>query len=383
MEKLSFLYHDFELILKQAPELLPGIEKLLAIYYEGQHGELQSKVLSNIPEHAEVKEFTIIDQKEYFGRMRIQNTPYTWLSTEDLPFEISTDKRTSDIFKEVNNIILLLKFRNPDDGLNDLLFIYFNHNLGNFGLSRSDKPLSTENKSIIASLLFNNFKSLISINKQNREVFRILKENNKAAINEAAYYKSELKKTMADYGESILNLCYSYLKDLSILNGRKYTLSEEAVTKLRSFKGNINKLKSIIRDSVLYIENMLSNEHFDEILINEWDINLQSYQEQTVTGKSAFSSEEKYLKTTQLLDKLENAARSVVRQNNNLTGANVGKACPEPITAPAITDALKKHKKKILYLFEHYPERWEVIRNRFRPVKNLIVSKGIEVEKSA
>jgi len=56
-----------------------------------------------------------------------------------------------------------------------------------------------------------------------------------------------------------------------------------------------------------------------------------------------------------------------------MTSINVGTACPVPITAPAISDSLKKHKDQINYLFDKYPDKWEVIRRGFRPVKNLFL----------
>jgi hypothetical protein len=81
---------------------------------------------------------------------------------------------------------------------------------------------------------------------------------------------------------------------------------------------------------------------------------------------------EKYEKTWMLLDKLENAAQEVKANNKKLIRENVGIHCPTPITAPAITDAVKKHYAKIIYLMKKYPDRWTIIRNEFRPVKKLI-----------
>ncbi|MBL6950397.1 MAG: hypothetical protein ISR57_07110, partial [Bacteroidales bacterium] len=56
----------------------------------------------------------------------------------------------------------------------------------------------------------------------------------------------------------------------------------------------------------------------------------------------------------------------------SLTSVNVGKEFPTPISAPAITDALRKHKKRIIHLFDQYPEKWEIIRHEFRPIQNIL-----------
>jgi hypothetical protein len=58
-----------------------------------------------------------------------------------------------------------------------------------------------------------------------------------------------------------------------------------------------------------------------------------------------------------------------------LTGLNVGSACSTPISAPAISDALKKHRNKILTLLGLYPDRWNLIRSEFKPLINVISTK--------
>ena len=91
----------------------------------------------------------------------------------------------------------------------------------------------------------------------------------------------------------------------------------------------------------------------------------------------------RYSKTILLLDRLENASRNVIAQKLDLTGVNVGNSFSPPISAPAISDALKKHKNKIIHLFNEYPDKWAIIRKEFRPVKNIISPRSEIIEKSA
>jgi hypothetical protein len=114
---------------------------------------------------------------------------------------------------------------------------------------------------------------------------------------------------------------------------------------------------------------------FNEILISDYHIHF----DQKVEKRQKESIPElpaeipvKYSKTLVLLDKLENAAKQVKSQNKLLTSSNIGNEFPSPITPPAITDALKKHRAKILVLFREYPQRWETIRTEFRPVQNML-----------
>jgi hypothetical protein len=69
---------------------------------------------------------------------------------------------------------------------------------------------------------------------------------------------------------------------------------------------------------------------------------------------------------------LEEAANIVLKQKKPLIGTNVGKAFEKPITAPAISDALKNHRKTIKDLINENPQRWTLIRNEFKPLINLL-----------
>jgi len=61
-------------------------------------------------------------------------------------------------------------------------------------------------------------------------------------------------------------------------------------------------------------------------------------------------------KTFLLLEKLENAANQLKSKNLLLTVLIIGQEFPTPITPPAITDALKKHRnKKSLSCFRNIP----------------------------
>ena len=70
-------------------------------------------------------------------------------------------------------------------------------------------------------------------------------------------------------------------------------------------------------------------------------------------------------------------------KNMDITSANVGNACNIPITAPAISDAMKKHRNKIIHLLNKHPERWQLLRKEFRPVRNILSSRPELIEKSA
>lgn len=371
MNLLSFTNDDFELILKHSGTLFPGVLKLIAIYYEAGSDTLVSRIIDSPNGGNRIKDYSIVDSRDVILKLRTESLKYNWYKEHELPFDSPEDKQEiRDIFSESDNTVLLLRFRNPSDGLYDLMFVYFKPNISNFRLSRDDKPLSAENKSIIAGMLHNFLEFTFEQNRKNRSTFKALNRNTKALMNEAEGLKRELSITRYNYADSLSSLCIQYLNELSAQHGKDYSFADDALHKLRMFKGNINHLKTIIEESVMFASSLGFDDESNKVEITSWHINTDSYT-QTNTEKKAFTIDSKYEKTINLLDKYENAAQLLMTRNEPLTGARLGMACETPISAPAITDSLKKHRTKILYLFDKYPEKWEVIRREFRPVRNI------------
>ncbi|MCD4771874.1 MAG: hypothetical protein K8R41_00670 [Bacteroidales bacterium] len=370
----SFIGNNFENILKSSGFMLPGIEKLVAIYHNEISGKTEAKYV--IRQEANVlNELSIKDYYHEIQNLRSEKQNYNWYKKDELPFE--TEKLTSElnIFTEIENIVLLIRLKNDIDGKFDLLFIYFNDNVSNFGVSRSDKSLSTEIKTIIGFLLYNNFKSLLNTNKQNKSILKSINENTRSLIRQTTILKSEISHTRKNYGESLINVSVQYLMEFSSNSEKSYKFSKDALDKISEFTGNINNLKSIIRKSITYVDNVYFDNNDDEIIIHACHINLYNYEVQTEVEENEFKIDDRYTKTILLLDKYERAAKKVLSEGKNLTSENLGKACPNQITAPAISFALKKYKKKIFHLFKIYPDKWEKIREEFRPVKNLFIGR--------
>jgi hypothetical protein len=205
-------------------------------------------------------------------------------------------------------------------------------------------------------------------------------------IKERNILKEELESTREKYKEGLIRLSNSYLADLFKSNAVNYRLSEGAISKIREYTGDIGNLKPAIFQAARYAETMNLEGTTEDILIADFHLVMDEKREprQKETSSQPLADiPVKYSKTFLLLDKLENAALHVKSKNMLLTGANIGNELPTPVTPPAITDALKKHKQKILFLFTEYPGRWEIIRNEFRPVQNILNAKPFREQLSA
>src|ERR1035438_4448548 len=174
----SFTEKPVLFILKSIPSLLPGIEKTVAIHYSHETKQVLSHCIRFENAGYLMEELSLEDTSAIIKKLRTESSPYTWLMTEDIPFEIkSKERKQLNIFNELNNNILLIRIPNGQDQLNDLFFIYFNQNLSNFGTVSNTKSLSTENKTIIGHILRNTILTNYSILQEDKELFAELHAN--------------------------------------------------------------------------------------------------------------------------------------------------------------------------------------------------------------
>lgn len=382
----SFSEKPVLFILQLIPTLLPGIDKIISVYFSPEDNLLHSDQLRNENNEYIREAFQVSDSISLFDRLRSDNAPYSWLRKEDLPFEIkSKEKVQLEIFNELNNSILLIRILNDSDRKSDLFFIYFNQDLSNFGTVSTKKILSTDNKTIIGHLLRNSILAFMENIRSDKDLFMNLHENTRSLIGERNLMRDELEITREKYKEGLIRLSNSYLTDLFKSNGVIYKLSEPAIRKIRDYSGDIGNLKPVILQAAKYAETM-NLDGTPDILIADFHLVMDDKKE--VKAKEVLSEPigdvpVKYSKTFLLLDRLENAARHVKSKNMLLTGANIGHEFPTPVSPPAITDALKKHRQKIIFLFHEYPGRWEIIRSEFRPVQNILNAKPFREQLSA
>jgi hypothetical protein len=374
----SFSEKPILFLLQRFPTLLPGIEKVVAIYYDTEYERLNAHSIRKEKDDYFQDETKVNDTDGKIQKFRTDSAPYLWMQPEDIPFEIVTEERVQlSIFNELNNNILLLRILNEYDGHYDLIFIYFNQNLSNFGIVNSKRILATENKAIIGHLLKNTIETYLKNFKEDRELFISLNENNQTVINELKQSRKELEITKEKNRDGITHLCKSYLVDLSREYHYNFLFSDDAIKKLRAYDGDLGQLRIILENAAEYAQTMQINRNVQDIIIfdyhlnfvsnhNKRDLEIQPVSEQTNDIPA------RYNRTFLFLNKLENAAQSVKLKNLLLTSVNVGNEFPSPITPSAITDALKNHQSKILYLFKELPNRWQIIRSEFRPVQNIL-----------
>jgi hypothetical protein len=378
LQQLSFKQHPLLAILQQGEHLLPGAIRIVAIYFDDKVNHTTS--IENTPSTGAVNEISI--HKKIIENFRNEGNNKTWISATELGFINTSGKvKQLSLEDELDNNSLVLKFKNDYDNNFDVVVIQFNKDKNNFELEANPQPLNTTNKSIIGHLLFNSLQSFISVHKNNMQVFEQIAKSNNSLQGNLSNIKSELNTTQQQLKESLNSVLQQHLSPFEKSTGKKFTLSESAFEKLKQFKGNTKELKNIIEQAA----NIALNLSFsDQVKIESEHILLEQYQvvakEEKVINSNQEISFNRYGKTNQLLDRYEKAARILLEKELSLTSKNLGLYCMPAISAPAISDAIKKHRNKILSLLELHPEKWSIIRSEFKPILN-IHPKGPELGK--
>ena len=379
LKSYSFTKEPVEGLHNAVINILPGIEKVISVRTD------ESKKLSGLLTEKEIRDYRprsldLSRIEPMLKRFSYDHNPFDWYSRQNLPFEIDkkTGNPTIDIFSELQNVVLLLRIPEEDTGENVLVFIYLNENPSNFGITNSINPLTTDNKSIIAYILRNTLITLLQRETENKKVLASNNFRTRTIIDQAEIQKQETKQTREYYGLSLVKLCQQYLSEYSKSMGRQLHFSADAIEKIKGYMGDLKNIESIIEKTVSYAESL----NFDtegDIEISDWHLQFEGPGQEMRLHDKPVMEGDKYAKTISLLDKLESAALKVKSQQLKLTGTNVGQACPTPISAPAITDALYNHKSKINTLVKMNPDRWNTIRGEFRPVINILKDENKKV----
>lgn len=374
MKQYSFIGHPYHIILQDLVELFPFIEQVDVIYFEER-----TPVFKRIrKDETDVSDIIIdIDARPAIMRLvnkwRISEQNILWVKREELPFYYylgHTESRNLFSDEESNNLVI--KVKNEFDGLNDMIFIYLRQEPGAFGMTKSNQMISLDQKTIIAFILDHLVRSQFNKSRNDRHLFNRINENMRSILDQYQSKEDEIQKIKNQYGNSLVKYFESRLQQISKISDCEYVLDDKALEKIRSFTGDIAKLDSVIEDAVTFTSTIFHGHASDRLIIHGYYLNFDKVEVPAQPKADRPRIDSKESRASDLLDKLERAATVVLQKNMRFTSDNVGDMMPTSISAPAITDALKKNKRKVIELLNRYPDRWKTIREQFKPVINLL-----------
>jgi hypothetical protein len=372
MTEFSFIHHPVENMHRIIPSLMPGIERILTIHYDDTRKEIIGLVTNREDREYKTAIMDITKSLPVLQKFMDDKTPFNWYNKNHLPFSVakSENNPSLDIFTELQNNVLLIRLPDELNQFKDLIFLYLNSNPSNFGVTNTINPLTTDNKSIIAFFMFNTLKTIAEEQRSNKNALKFSTSRTISVIDKAEELRHQMDRAKNNYGLSLVKLSQQYIHEMGLQNRRKYKLSAGAIEKIKNFQGELKDIELIIKEAIIYIESLFFDVS-DEIEILDWYLQFARTEKQFTPAESAEIKNDKYAKTINMLDKYEQAALVVKSRDMKMTGTNLGRSCPVPISAPAITGSITVHGNKINSLFKMFPEKWPILRSEFKPVKNL------------
>jgi hypothetical protein len=368
IQQFTFREHIFYRLLQNIHSILPGLRRAIAIYYD--HNEdaflsYESSYGSNHLKELDPDSCGIDTEKE-----RMQNKPYSWYSSKSLDNKNEKAVHQLEINDEFDNNILLIRLDNRHHSEKDLLLFFMDEGKGLFPLDTDEKrPINAREKSLIGRLIYQWIKYLNDQHQDDSTFFSVFNESFMNTIEILDQKQAELRSTRQNYAQSIISFCNYHLTNISEESGFQFRLSDRAIEKVSDYKDKFEFLEKIITNAAAIALSRKSGKTSDTIMIGDTDIVFHTYEPEI--RENIVSRPDRFTRTREILNRYEHAAIRVLEKNLPVTGKNVGAFCAPGISPAAITDAIHKHGRKMLTLFEKHPNKWTTLRGKFKPIINL------------
>jgi len=363
---------DIIYLLAQSIDLVPGFQHAYSFYYHPIYNNVKlahanNSGISDVSNFSDGLSATI-------NKLRKSSQQIEWVDESEIPFtkqNIRTEIQ-KQVFDELKHHILLFRLKSKYDNSYDLLYIFFKADASNFGIKKSEATLTTDQKSIISTLVKRTFDIFLkqqanSLKKQ--ELFR----------NDINLLQSQLKSNRSNddidaYKNQIYTHIHSIFKSKTQQIGFTIQLDKQVQQLIYDFKGKISDIEQNTENCInmaIRAQNPIFGGilHIDEFVYNA---NFNFITEEDTKLKEVSYTDNRKQKSAHFLNNLENAARFIQSKGDNITGTNVGLAMEKPISAPAISEYLKKYRKPLQQLCNENPEQWVLIRKSFTPLKNIL-----------
>jgi hypothetical protein len=296
-----------------------------------------------------------------------EKSAYQWLRPDLLPF-INQGRMSInqlDLFSE--SLYLVLLVRTNHEAIKVMSYLFFRNDCSNFGISDGRTKLEPSHKAIIGKMASQFATFTIHHFLKTKEEAAEFKRQTRALLE---VRQLESKQAQDDLDAWKINWLETYLLERSKRDGLNYVISDSAREKLVSAQLSYEESKLIVDNCIVYICNLHDFTTGDDVVLDAGYLIITPSKE-SHHHKMTIAPVQGANKTILLLDRLEDAAYELQRQGLPITSADVGAHLPKAISAPAISDALRKNRVRILHLLDQYPQRWMTIRQYFKPIINL------------
>ncbi|MDG1914018.1 MAG: hypothetical protein P8I55_05440 [Crocinitomix sp.] len=292
-----------------------------------------------------------------------------WADLDDLPINPVKESRKLEIKQlsiqdEIEQNVLIFRIPSLNDDSFDVFALSFAKTFSNFYIPSGRNVLSSELKTTIGKTVRSQIQWLYEFHaKQSTSINRIqhayqqnideLDESNEILAREQATNRDLLEKYLTQL-----------IRNQEITLNCKIVLKNGFLDRIKNSGFGIESIKMIVETAVNTAYDLALNKSIIYLTPNLIQHKKQTFQAVHQTSQLAALN-----KTVALLDRYEQAARQIELRSERINGRNL--AAELQISAPAITDAIKKHNSKIKRLLEKYPSKWPLICDFIRPIREI------------
>lgn len=351
--RLSSTYHPMQFLHKKSKSLIPGIDIVDVVYRDEQRN------LNGLFNDNQI--FFTKEQQVSLQNKRVNINQPRWFQKGEI-YQYRQSNRQLKLEDEDLLTSLVLPFESHVDGFSDLLIIHFHDRIGIKSFDKAFKNLTTDEKDLISSILYNSLKNDFAAISDDKNAFEQIKLHYAKIQEENNLLKSKLQGTEEMYKQAMVHMTYSITSALEKEHNCKINLNDLAIRKIIVHHLNFGQVEDVIHNA-FYIAFNLSMGR-SEIDIHDSHIEIEKNNE-NIEQLSQYSGD----KIIALLDRYETAAEKAFDNGFPINGKNVASHLTPSVSPPAITDALKKNSKKIGLLLEQFPTKWKLIRKNLRPLQ--------------
>jgi hypothetical protein len=363
----SFIQHPLERILDRLEDTFQGVSEAMILYAD-YNKNLSWKSYAD----SEIEELSTKEKSVQLQKFRKAKTEYEWLMDSHFENLSTSTKRKKKKIKqlsftdELETNLLCIKFLSPIDHLYDCLILKI-ENTSVLGMSKQGSSLTVQEKNIIGKLLYHTFKSRIKEEYNNNDTHRMVLNNINLQQKSIQRLEEENNQLRSNYKKSVLYFINNVLARMSDKFKMNVALTDKARDYILDKDLDISTLEKVLVQAAHMAAN-LTLHYSSTILIHPENIIINQQEE----AYQPISSNDKHAAIIEILDKYEEAAERAQAKGWKINGGTVAELCTPSITPSAISFNLKKYKKQINILLDRYDEKWPILRNEFKPLKNII-----------
>lgn len=380
--KLSFKSDSGYLILKHLKNMLPeGVE--IFSYYAANENLIKKLVLKA----DEIFEKTINDDETLsiiYDLRKPRKSNYIWTVNPVSMIEKKSENKKQVqlvIDNEKNVNFLQLRFRSTIDRNDDIFYLNFSKELGIFGIDFGRLSLDTQNKMIIAEMIYRSCKSVITTAMEDSQKFDEFSNQTLKALDNLKNYKNKLKEFSNEHHKNTLVFIKTLLSDLAHKYNCSFELTNDCIEILKNYNSSLDRLKSIIIKAAEYAYELNSFNNSELIVIEEEFLDFSESDIISIENKSKTEKERVYvneylerkIRIEHYLDRLENAVKRAQANKLKPTGENVSKFMEPSVTPAAITQFIKNNSTVINEILFADSTKYPLSRRYFKPLTNVIL----------